>query len=166
MLAKKANIRKALGKIKNIRLYPNVKVNKRLKKLNISPISNAVSMFDLLKRPGVDFNMLEKINKDGKIPLSDSEMQEVEIEVKYKGFIDRQLKEIENFRKIEYIKIPDGFEFKDVPGLSKEIIEKLCMIRPLNLGQASRISGVTPVAISILMIYLKKWKILKNTKMN
>ncbi|MDP2980861.1 MAG: tRNA uridine-5-carboxymethylaminomethyl(34) synthesis enzyme MnmG, partial [Candidatus Omnitrophota bacterium] len=166
MLTKKANIRKALGKIKNAKLYPNVKVNSRLKRLNMSPISNVVSMFDLLKRPGVDFNMLEKINKDGKIPLSDSEIQEVEIEVKYKGFIDRQLKEIENFRKIEHIKIPDVFEFKDVPGLSKEIIEKLCRIRPLNLGQASRISGVTPVAISILMIYLKKWKILKNTKMN
>jgi len=166
MLAKKDNIHKTLEKIKNAKLYPNVKVNSRLKGLNMSPISNVVSMFDLLKRPGVDFNMLEKINKDGKIPLSDSEIQEVEIEVKYKGFIARQLKEIENFRKIEHIKIPDGFEFKDVPGLSKEIIEKLCRIRPLNLGQASRISGVTPVAISILMIYLKKWKILKNTKMN
>jgi tRNA uridine 5-carboxymethylaminomethyl modification enzyme len=166
MLTKKANIHKALEKIKYAKLYPNVKVNSRLKRLNMSPISNVVSMFDLLKRPGVDFNMLEKINKDGKISLSDSEIQEVEIEVKYKGFIDRQLKEIENFRKIEHIKVPDGFEFKDVPGLSKEIIEKLCGIRPLNLGQASRISGVTPVAISILMIYLKKWKILNNTKMN
>ena len=100
--------------------------------------------------------MLAKINKDGKIALSDDEMLEVEIEVKYKGFIDRQLKEIENFRKIEYIKIPDGFEFKDVPGLSKEIIEKLSKIKPVNLGQASRVSGVTPVAISILMVYLRK----------
>ena len=64
--------------------------------------------------------------------------------------------------KIEYIKIPEGFEFKDAPGLSKEIVEKLSRIRPFNLGQASRISGVTPVAISILMVYLKKWKTLRN----
>jgi len=166
MLSKKDNIHKTLEKIKNAKLYPNLKINNRLKRLNITPINNVVSLLDLLKRPGVDFNMLAKINKDGKITLSDDEMLEVEIEVKYKGFIDRQLKEIENFRKIEYIKIPDVFEYKDVPGLSKEIIEKLCRIRPLNLGQASRISGVTPVAISILMVYLKKWKSLKNTKMN
>ncbi len=164
MLTKKNNINKAIERIKKIKFYPNARINNRLKKLNITPISNVASMFDLLKRPGVDFNMLEKINKDGKIALSDVEIQGVEIEVKYKGFIDRQLKEIENFRKIEHIKIPEGFEFKDIPGLSKEIVEKLSRIRPLNLGQASRISGVTPVAISILMIYLKKWKSLKNIK--
>ncbi|MCX5692663.1 MAG: tRNA uridine-5-carboxymethylaminomethyl(34) synthesis enzyme MnmG [Candidatus Omnitrophica bacterium] len=166
MLSKKDNIRRALKKIGGVKLYPNAKINNILKRFNITPINNVASLLDLLKRPGVDFNMLEKINKNGKISLSDSEIQEVEIEVKYKGFIDRQLKEIENFKKIEHIKIPDGFEFEAVPGLSKEIIEKLSGIKPLNLGQASRISGVTPVAISILMIYLKKWKILKNTKMN
>lgn len=158
MLSKKTSINKALKKLGGIKIYPNAKVNNRLKRLNITPISNAVTMFDLLKRPGVNFNMLEKINKDGKIPLSDNEIQEVEIEVKYKGFIDRQLKEVENFRKIEYIKIPGDLEFKDVPGLSKEIVEKLSRIRPLNLGQASRVSGVTPVAITILMIYLKKFR--------
>ena len=156
MLCKKTNIKRALEKLKVAKLYPNSKINNKLKRAGITPISNVVTMFDLLKRPGVDFNMLEKISKDGKIPLSDIEIQEVEIEVKYKGFIDRQLKEIENFRKIEHIKIPGGFEFKDAPGLSKEIVEKLSRIKPFNLGQASRISGVTPVAISILMIYLKK----------
>jgi tRNA uridine 5-carboxymethylaminomethyl modification enzyme len=166
MLSKKSNISKTLEKIKSIKFYPNTKINNKLKKFNIMPISNVTSMFDLLKRPGVDFNMLGKINKDGKISLSDTEIQEVEIEVKYKGFIDRQLKEVENFRKIEHIKISEGFEFKDVPGLSKEIIEKLSRIKPLNLGQASRISGVTPVAISILMVFLKKWESLRNIKMS
>ncbi|PJC48239.1 MAG: hypothetical protein CO035_04515 [Candidatus Omnitrophica bacterium CG_4_9_14_0_2_um_filter_42_8] len=158
--------KKSPGKLKKAKLYPNAGINNRLERLNITPISNVVTMFDLLKRPGVNFNMLEKISKDGKIALSDREIQEVEIEIKYKGFIDRQLKEIENFRKIEHIKIPGGFEFKDAPGLSKEIVEKLSRIRPVNLGQASRISGVTPVAISILMVYLKKWKNLRDTKTN
>jgi len=156
MLLKERNIGKALETLKSIKIYPNARTNSRLKKLNIAPISNVVSMFDFLKRPGIDFNILEKIDKGGKIPLSEREAQGVEIEVKYKGFIDRQLKEIENFKKIEHIKIPEGFGFKEVPGLSKEIVEKLSGIRPLNLGQASRISGVTPVAISILMIYLRK----------
>jgi tRNA uridine 5-carboxymethylaminomethyl modification enzyme len=166
MLSKKDNILKALEKLKNVKLYPNAKVNNKLKKSGITPISNVISLLDLLKRPGVDFNMLAKIHKDGKITLSEDEVLEVEIEVKYKGFIDRQLKEVENFRKIEHIKIPDGFEFKAIPGLSREIVEKLSGIRPVNLGQASRISGVTPVAVSILMIYLKKWKILKGKKTN
>jgi len=166
MLSKKENIRKALEKISGIKIYPNAKVNKGLKELGIAPISNVTSLADLLKRPGVNFNMLEKINKNGKISLSDSEIQEVEIEVKYKGFIDRQLKEIESFRKIEYIKIPEGFGFKAIPGLSREIVEKLSKIKPVNLGQASRISGVTPVAISILMVYLKKWKNSENIKTN
>ncbi len=166
MLCKQTKIKKALEKLKEAKLYPNAKINNKLKRSGITPISNVVTMFDLLKRPGVDFNMLEKISKDGKIPLSDKEVQEVEIEVKYKGFIDRQLKEIENFKKIEHIKIPGGFEFKDAPGLSKEIVEKLSRIKPINLGQASRISGVTPVAISILMVYLKKWKNLRDTKTN
>ena len=156
MISKKCNIARALKNIKAIKIYPNAKFNSRLKKFNITPVSNVVSMFDLLKRPGVNFNMLEKISKDGKIPLSDSEIQEVEIEVKYKGFIDRQIKEIQAFRKIEHIKIPGGFEYRDIPGLSREIVEKLSKIRPFNLGQASRVSGVTPVAISILMVYLKK----------
>jgi len=156
MLLKKKNINKALEKLNDIKIYPNLRINSRLKKLKITPISNLTSMFDLLKRPGVSFNMLEKIRNDGKISLSESEAQGVEIEIKYKGFIDRQLKEVENFKKIEHIKIPEAVEFKNVPGLSKEIVEKLSRIRPLNLGQASRISGVTPVAISILMIYLKK----------
>jgi len=166
MFLKKKNINKALENIVKVKIYPTAKINSRLKKLNMAPINKVANLADILKRPGVTFNMLEKINKNGKMCLSDAEIQEVEIEVKYKGFIDRQLKEIENFKKIEHIKIPEGFEFKDTPGLSKEIVEKLSKIRPLNLGQASRISGVTPVAISILMVYLKKWKTIKNIKEN
>jgi len=166
MFLKKKNINKALENIVKVKIYPTAKINSRLKKLNTAPINKVANLADILKRPGVTFNMLEKINKNGKISLSDAEIQEVEIEVKYKGFIDRQLKEIENFKKIEHIRIPEGFEFKDAPGLSKEIVEKLSKIRPLNLGQASRISGVTPVAISILMVYLKKWKTIKNIKEN
>ena len=156
-VSKKHRIEKELERIKTVRLYPNAKINNRLKRWNLSPISNVTSLSDLLKRPQVNFNMLKQL--DGrKIRLSDDEIKQIEIDVKYKGFIERQLKEIENFKRIENIRIPEGFEFNNIPGLSSEIIEKLSQARPINLGQASRISGVTPVAISILMIYLKKWK--------
>ena len=83
---------------------------------------------------------------------------QVEYEIKYEGFIHRQQKDVEKFRHIEYIRIPEGFDFTGIPGLSKEIVEKLNRFNPMTLGQANRISGVTPSAISLLMVYLKKWK--------
>ena len=139
------------------KLYPTRKTNKRLKKMAISPINNVSTMFDLLKRPEVDFNTLR--NLDGlKKKIGDGEIKQIEIEVKYKGFIERQKREIENFKRIEKIRIPDDFKFYKIPGLSNEISEKLTAARPINLGHASRISGVTPVAITILMVYLKRWR--------
>jgi tRNA uridine 5-carboxymethylaminomethyl modification enzyme len=154
---KKKSIEDGLRTLSHTKIYPTKKTNSRLKKWNISPIGNASTMFDLLKRPQVGFNMLKSL--DGlKTKLNDKEIKQIEIEVKYKGFIERQKKEIENFKKIERIKIPGDFRFNKIPGLSNEISEKLALARPLNLGHASRISGVTPVAISILMVYIKRWR--------
>ncbi|MEE8317957.1 MAG: tRNA uridine-5-carboxymethylaminomethyl(34) synthesis enzyme MnmG [Candidatus Omnitrophota bacterium] len=154
---KKKSIEDGLKTLHHTKIYPTKKTNNRLKKWNISPIDNASTMFDLLKRPQVGFNMLKTL--DGlKSKLNDKEIRGIEIEVKYKGFIQRQKREIENFKKIERIKIPGDFRFDKIPGLSNEISEKLAVARPLNLGHASRISGVTPVAISILMVYIKRWK--------
>ena len=157
VLAKKKKIGQEIERIKRIRIYPTRKINNRLKRYNAPPINNVVSLSDLLKRPQVNFNMLKDLENKNMM-LRDDEVKQIEIEVKYKGFIDRQRREIENFKRIEGIKVPSEFKFDNIPGLSKEIIEKLSNARPLNLGQASRISGVTPVAISILMVYLKKWK--------
>ena len=80
----------------------------------------------------------------------------MEIEVKYRGFVQRQLKDVEKFENLEKIKIPDSLDYSNINGLSREIREKLNKFKPLNLGQASRISGVTPAAISLLMVYLRK----------
>jgi tRNA uridine 5-carboxymethylaminomethyl modification enzyme len=82
--------------------------------------------------------------------------QQVEIAVKYAGFIDRQLSEVERFKNLEKIRLPQDMDYSVISGLSREIREKLSRFKPLSLGQASRISGVTPAAISILMVYLKK----------
>ena len=89
-------------------------------------------------------------------PLSADEINEVEIEIKYEGFIKRQASDVGRFDKLEKIRVPKDIDYKVINGLSSEIKEKLSDIRPLNLGQASRISGVTPAAISILMIYIEK----------
>jgi len=165
VLLKKARIYKELKRMKAVKIYPNKKVNDRLKKWDVAPINNVTTLFDLLRRPQVNFSMLEAIDtKEMSIPAEDA--REIEIEIKYKGFIDRQMREVENFKRIENIRIPGNFEFSSISGLSNEIIEKLSKTRPINLGQASRISGVTPVAISILMVYLKKWKKLQNITKN
>ncbi len=157
LVIKRNRINRELDRIKKVKIYPTVTIKNRLKRLNIPPINNVMTLSDLLKRPQVNFNMLEALDarRGG---LSVEEAREVEIEVKYEGFIERQVKEVENFKKIENIRIPEDFDYNNIPGLSNEIVEKLMSARPINLGQASRISGVTPVSISILMVYLKKWK--------
>ena len=152
---KKKRIERELKRLKDTKVYPTKSINSRLKKWKTAPINKVVSLADLLKRPQIDFKMLMGLDK-GKGILASDEIKQVEIEIKYRGFIDREMRKIRNFKRIENIRIPDGFEFIGIPGLSNEIVEKLSASPPANLGQASRISGVTPVAISLLMVYLKK----------
>ncbi|MDD3904999.1 MAG: tRNA uridine-5-carboxymethylaminomethyl(34) synthesis enzyme MnmG [Candidatus Omnitrophica bacterium] len=118
---------------------------KRLKENNLEKI---------LRRPGTSYN--EIVPETAGERISADEIKSVEIEVKYAGYIRRQGAEISRLKKIERIKIPAGIDYKKINGLSAEIKEKLEKIRPINLAQASRISGVTPAAISILMVYLRK----------
>ena len=106
----------------------------------------------LLKRPHVSYREIAGLESR----LGRSEISEIEVEIKYKGFVDRQDRDIKNFKKIEKIRIPADLDFSSIRGLSNEIKEKLGRFRPVSVGQASRISGVTPVAISLLMVYLKK----------
>ncbi len=117
-----------------------------------------IFLYDLLKRPEINYQMISSY--DGSLKdLGPQAIAQVEYEIKYEGFIRRQKKEIEKFRHIEYIRLPEHFDFKAVPGLSKEIVEKLDRFNPATLGAANRISGVTPAAIALLMVYLKKWKV-------
>ena len=121
--------------------------------LDTSCLKNGASLEELLKRPEIDINILQSFD-DFKFPKGIA--QQIEIEVKYAGFIRRQLSEVERFKNLEKIKLPLDFDYSPVPSLSREIKEKLIKFKPLNLGQASRISGVTPAAISTLMVWLKK----------
>ncbi len=146
-----------IRRLRSLKVNPTEEINNRLKNLNSSPIKNSISFFQLLKRPQINFKLLKDFDGGGR-PLTEDGALGVEIEIKYKGFIDRQIKEVENFKRIERIKLPPDIDYYQISGLSNEVKEKLSKFRPLNLGQASRISGVTPVAISILMVYLKSGK--------
>lgn len=154
---KKRNIHSEILRLKKVRLTPNRKLNEKLKKFKTSPIKNVVSLCALLKRPEINYEIFRKLDHPP-ATLSRKEAEQVEIEIKYEGFFERQRKEVEKFKRIEKIKLPPDFDFSQIGGLSSEVVEKLNHFRPHSLGQASRISGITPAAISLLMIYLRKIK--------
>ncbi|MCP5004559.1 MAG: tRNA uridine-5-carboxymethylaminomethyl(34) synthesis enzyme MnmG [Planctomycetes bacterium] len=115
----------------------------------------ADSLAKLLRRPQVGYGDLLEIDDDlKKLNISPLSQEQIEIEIKYKGYIDRQQQQIEKFKKMEGFLFPSWFKYEDIPGLRKEARQKLHKIHPVSLGQASRISGVSPADISILMVYL------------
>jgi len=148
-------IQKEIDHLKSTRIYPGSTLDQELAKVKSSPLRQPSLLSDILKRPEVDYAMIAPF--DGKLKDFPPEViGQVEYEVKYQGFIDRQLKDVERFKHIEKIKIPPDIDYDAIGSLSIEIRQKLKKFAPINLGQANRISGVTPAAISILMVYLRK----------
>ncbi len=153
--AKEKAVISGINLLNRHRVKPADKINKILESLGTRSLQKTTSLEDILKRPEVGIKDLGSFAPQiSEIP--DFALREVEIEVKYSGFIKRQLAQVQRFKHLEKIRIPEEINYKAINGLSREIKEKLINLKPLNLGHASRISGVTPVAISILMVHLKK----------
>ncbi len=154
-LEKRSAIEQTSSRISNFRFTPTREHNDLLQGLGSVPLKKDISLQELLKRPEIHFGHLVLID-----PALESvprqAWEQVEIQVKYDGYIQRQMEQIERFQKLEGVRFPDDFDFNSVIGLTTEVMEILKRIRPHSLGQASRISGVTPAAISILMVNLKK----------
>jgi len=152
---KRNSIDKTLFKISNTKVNPTTENNDVLNRWGSAPLKKESSLQEILKRPEIHFEHL--LAFDGDLERLPKEVwEQVEIHVKYDGYIKRQMEQIERFKKLEEVRFPQDFDFSAVIGLSREVMEKLVKIRPLSLGQASRISGITPAAISILMVNLKK----------
>ncbi|MBI5408242.1 MAG: tRNA uridine-5-carboxymethylaminomethyl(34) synthesis enzyme MnmG [Nitrospirae bacterium] len=149
-LRKKEAVGKEMKRIKSTRVKPQI-INPILGKLGGPPVKEDVSLYQLLKRPEVKYYNIAEVSPANN-GISQDVINQVELQTKYKGYIDRQAEQAEKFKKVEEKSIPEGFVYRGINGLSKEIVEKLEEIRPLNLGQASRIPGVTPAAISLLMV--------------
>ncbi|MDI6758511.1 MAG: tRNA uridine-5-carboxymethylaminomethyl(34) synthesis enzyme MnmG [Candidatus Omnitrophota bacterium] len=156
---KKEAINKGFDYIRNTRFPPTEELNNKLSQYKSSPLKKPITLEELLKRPEIDIEKLREIFllENNFLDILESALRQVEIEVKYAGFIQRQLKDVQRFKNLERIRLPLELDYNCIPSLSKEVKEKLNKFRPLNLGQASRISGVTPAAISILMVYLKSY---------
>ena len=120
-------------------------------------LSREANLHDLLRRPNLDYAALMTLpDAQPEAALADSVVEQVEIQVKYQGYIDRQNEEIDSRRDIETLKLPEDIDYSKVKGLSAEVQQKLNQHKPETVGQASRISGVTPAAVALLMVHLKR----------
>jgi len=152
---KKTAIQETLSRISTVRVNPTKENNERLHQWGTATLKKDSSLQEILRRPEIHFNHLFDFDRSLE-SLSPSVQAQAEIQVKYEGYIKRQMDQIERFKRLEEVSLPVGFDFNSVIGLTTEVMEKLIKIRPHSLGQASRISGVTPAAISILMVNLKR----------
>lgn len=151
---KKQELKKEeLKRLKNTVISPDDKVNKILVSRETSEINTGVRLIELMKRPQLGYDALKSIDKT-RPELDPNIFEQVEIEIKYEGYIQKQLKQVEQMKKLEVKQLPNDFDYNEIEGLRLEAREKLNKIKPLNIGQASRISGVSPADISVLLIWL------------
>jgi tRNA uridine 5-carboxymethylaminomethyl modification enzyme len=151
---RKEQIDREIQRVNQTIVKPTAKVNEYLQSRNTKPIRQGVHLGQLLKRTELDYRMVEFLAKSPGT-ISNAVARQVEIEIKYEGYIQKQLREIERFQNLERIKITQDFDFSSIHGLSNELKEKLTNVKPVSLGQVSRIDGITPAAISVLMVALK-----------
>ncbi len=159
-LKKRTAIEEELRFLEKRRLEPSERVNEYLKKIGSSPIKRGYTLKELLRRPEIRFKDINHLIEREK-SLPKQVVEHVEIVTKYEGYIVRQNDEVKRFKKVENLRIPGELSYDKIDGLTKEVQEKLSAIRPVSVGQASRISGITPAAISILLVNLKKQGMLK-----
>jgi tRNA uridine 5-carboxymethylaminomethyl modification enzyme len=152
--ARKQEIDREIRRIKGTVVRPDSVINDYLERHGSTLVSQGVYLDQLLKRTELDYGVVDAAARSSD-PLAKSVVRQVEIEIKYEGYIQKQLREIEKFKDLERMKIPNDFDFAKVHGLSNELKEKLSAIRPGSLGQATRIDGITPAAISVLMVALR-----------
>ncbi len=152
---KKRQIAAVLEMLSERRLKPDPPTQARLREIGQAPLKQPVNLKQFLRRPSAGVAHLPLLGIPME-PFDAGVWEEVEIQVKYESYIEREIEEVERLRKFENLAFPEDMRYRDLSGLSREVQEKLEQIRPVNLGQASRISGVTPAAIASLMIHLKK----------
>lgn len=154
---KKESIEKEIGRIKRTIIKPSKEVNTLLEQNNSSLLDTGVKLADLLKRTELTYDMLEPIDVE-RPELTEDIREEVEIQIKYEGYIKLQEEQVEKFKKLESKKIPETINYDDIKGMRLEARQKMNKIKPISVGQASRISGVSPADVSVLLVYLEQMK--------
>ena len=155
-ITKKTQIEAELKRLKTEKVKPD-EANPLLEEMGASPLSRTMPLYEFLKRTEVNYTVLDKLEKGNK-ELSSQVIEQCEITVKYEGYIKKQLDQVESFKKLEKKKLPETLDYETISGLRIEARQKLKEIKPFNIGQASRISGVSPADISVLLIYMQTQK--------
>ena len=154
-------IEKEIERLEKYKVGANKEVQDILERLGTTSLKTATTLAELIRRPELDYEKIAELDKERQ-PLSYDVIEQVDINIKYSGYIERQKKQVKNFKKLENKKIPEDFDYSKVSSLRKEATQKLELYRPINIGQASRISGVSPADISVLLIYMEQHKVVKS----
>ncbi|MFJ2046804.1 MULTISPECIES: tRNA uridine-5-carboxymethylaminomethyl(34) synthesis enzyme MnmG [Paenibacillus] len=154
-LDKKAKVEQEVARLKAAKVRP-VEVNSKLEEIGSTPIQDGSTLLTLMRRPEIGYDWIEQISPS-EVELTADMKEQVEIQIKYAGYIEKQLIHVERLQKMEKKKIPDTIIYDEIHGLAMEAKQKLAKIRPISIGQASRIAGVTPADISILLVYLEHY---------
>jgi len=160
---KREAIARERTRLDRIFIQPGSAAADQLSPLLPTPLTREYSLADLLKRPEIDHAILADIAPPD-MPVPEAVAEQVAIQLKYAGYIDRQQQDIERLRRHERMKIPGDLDFYGVDGLSHEICQKLTEIRPTSLARAGRIPGVTPAALSLLLVHLKKRELVRSSR--
>lgn len=155
-LDKKKKVDEERTRLESTYVYPG-DANDFLEGLGSSPLKNRATLAELLKRPEVTYENLKEIDKDRE-ELSSHAINQLEVQIKYEGYISKQLTQIERFKKLENKALDENFDYEEIEGLRLEAIQKLNQIKPRSVGQASRISGVSPADINVILVYLEKMR--------
>ena len=154
-LEKKQSIEKEIKRVNGVNIAPSEKVNVLLTSLGTAGLSTGAKLSELIRRPELTYDLLAPID-EARPELSDEVREQVNIQIKYDGYIKRQLKQVEQFKKLEEKKIPENINYDEVMGLRIEARQKLAAVRPISIGQASRISGVSPADVNMLLVHLER----------
>ena len=149
-------------RLKETIVTPKPEINEHLVNIDSVPLKSAIALYELLRRPELNYEKLTDLDIN-RPELDKNIITQIETQIKYEGYIAKQFKQIEQFKKLENKKIPEELDYKDIKGLSLEARQKLSKILPDSLGQASRISGVSPADINVLMIYMEQQKRMKES---
>jgi tRNA uridine 5-carboxymethylaminomethyl modification enzyme len=156
-LTKKEKVENEINRLKKLNIFDNIKTNELLKSLGSSEIDKCYKASDLLKRSEISYDDLMTLDSS-KPELSKDITEQVEIQLKYEGYIKLQLEQIHEFKKLESKKLSADINYSEIKGLCLEARQKLDKQKPISVGQASRISGVSPADISVLLIYLNQMR--------
>lgn len=158
---KKRLIEEEIDRLNKINVGANAKMQEFLEAHNSTPLKTGTTLAELIKRPELDYDMLAEFDSERK-ELPNDVIEQVNINIKYDGYIRRQMKQVEQYKKLENKKISEEIDYDDVKSLRNEARQKLKLCKPISIGQASRISGVTPADISVLLVYIEQFNYMKN----